>query len=547
MAASQNPGLIARAAHALRGAFATVTAPDASRGEGFSMGGGRILPPYLAASQRGNVPQVADLGPFDAIRFFRPSQRLVRHQYRNDNWVRSLVQKTGELMISTGPIPVSKFPELDDLWCAASSQFDARGVQDLGGWLRDDLYRDYTLDGEAFARKRARKVKRLRDGTFVPERGLLVPLQFQSLSSQYLTTSNTLSPGAGEGIAPGNQFVQGVELDGIGARAAYWPYRRHPRDNSGFGFNAPLTQTRVPADEFYHLHVPSETGAVRPEVPLAAGILRSLKNSDLEDANTRVALNAQCLSIMFEEDIDAQSSEEEPTEADKQAFIRSMRLSPGLIARPPRGLKAKMIAPPANANFQPTVRINLLYICAGMGTPVHEVTGDYESITERAMSFAGISLRRKADIEHARMEHQVLNPARIAFIDQVVALGLWTPPPGRPLWEAYRCEWQWPAMQITRQAQEISALIKAIDAKVIDKDTVTTSMFGMRPEVRARRAAKAAARDVALGFKEKVGAETWAGGVEAADRILAEAEAEEARERDLVEASSREDSVLDQD
>lgn len=36
-------------------------------------------------------------------------------------------------------------------------------------------------------------------------------------------------------------------------------------------------------------------------------------------------------------------------------------------------------------------------------------------------------------------------------------------------------------------------MLKAIDANVIDPDTVTTSMFGMRPEVRDRRAAKAGA------------------------------------------------------
>lgn len=43
--------------------------------------------------------------------------------------------------------------------------------------------------------------------------------------------------------------------------------------------------------------------------------------------------------------------------------------------------------------------------------------------------------------------------------------------------------------------------LAAIKAEVIDPDTVTTSMFGIRPKIRARRAAKAAARNLALGFK----------------------------------------------
>ncbi|MBI1689523.1 phage portal protein [Methylorubrum sp. DB1722] len=528
-------GLVSRAAHALRGAFAV---PGRARsGDGFGFGSGRRFEPaYHAASQSGALPVVPDLGPFDAVKFFRPCQRLVRHQYRNDNWVRSLVNKYGELMISTGPVPVSKYPELDDLWCAAARQFDARGVNDLGSWLRDDLFRDYTLDGEGLARRRNRRARKLPDGTYAFEAGLIVPLQFQSLSSAYLPTGDNRA-------VAGGRVVNGIELDALDRRVAYHPYSRHPRDTTS---GTPLTQTRVPASEFYHLHVPSETGALRPEVPLAAGILRSMKNAQFEDANTRVALNAINLAVMFEEDL-PEEAEEGPSADEKNAFIESLHLSPNLIARAPTGLKAKMLTPPANLNFSPTIRLNLLYICAGMGVPVHEVTGDFETITERAMSFAGISLRRKADIEHARIEHQILNPARIAFVDTCVAFGLWTPPPGRPLWEAYLCDWQWPAMQITRMSQELNTLLNAVDKRVIDPDTVTTSMFGMRPEVRARRAAKAAARDTALGFVQQEGRETWSAKVEAAKRILAESEAEEARERDLVEASSREDGALDAD
>ncbi|GJD97470.1 phage portal protein [Methylobacterium iners] len=530
--AAHPPGLLARVAHGLRGAFA---AGGRRSGDGFSTGGaGRTLPAYMAASQRSSVPQVAELGPFDAVKFFRPCQRLVRHQYRNDNWVRSLVNKTGELMMSTGPVPVSKFPELDDLWCAASGQFDSRGVSDLGGWLRDDLYRDYSLDGEAMVRRRARRAKRLVDGTFVPEAGLLVPLQWQSLGTHFLPTGhNRILDGGG-------RIVNGVELDALERRVAYHPYQRHPRDPNGWSVPG---QTRVPADEFHHLHVPSETGAVRPEVPLAAGVLRSLKNAEFEDANAVIARNATCMSIMFEEDLP--DGEDGPSEAEKQQFMDSIMLSPGMIGRAPTGMKMNMRSPPANPNFSPTIRLNLLYVCAGIGTPVHEVTGDYETITERAMSFAGISLRRKADIEHARVEHQVLNRMRRSFVDACVATGLWTPPPGRPLWEAYLCDWQWPAMQITRMSQELNSLVGAIKAEVIDPDTVTTSMFGMRPEVRARRAAKAAARNQALGFK--TGAPAWGPEAQAAARILAEAIAEESRERDIVESSSTEDGPIDRD
>jgi len=536
------PGLLARAGSAIRGVFA----PDGTRSAtsfGTAPSQRRVQPAYLAASTSGLVPQTQSLGPYDAIRYMRPSQNLVRNQYRNDNWVKSLINKTCELMVSTGPVPVSKYPELDDLYCMASARFDARGGQDLGSLIRNDTYRDYLLDGEGMIRRRTRRVQRLRDGSLVPERGLLVPVQFQTLSSQQLTTGNNVTQSEGNQIAPGGRVIQGVELDPIECRAAYWPYNRHPRTSDPMGSFVPLEQTRVPANEFYHIHVPSETGAVRPDVPLAAGILRALKNFEFEDANIRNMLTSQYLSIMLEEDLP--DGEEGPDEEEMRSLIDDIVMSPGMIGRLPAGVKAKMMQPPPNANFQQTVRLNLLYLCAGMGTPVHEVTGDVESITERAMSFAGISMRRKADIEHSMLEHQFFNPSRVDFVDAAVAVGLWTPPPGRPLWEAYMCEWQWPAMQITRQSQEIAGMLKAIDANIIDPDTVTTSMFGIRPEVRDRRAAKAAARAATLGLVAGAARGTFETPV--AQRVLAEAEAEETRERDIVDAASGEDSVLDDD
>ena len=68
-------------------------------------------------------------------------------------------------------------------------------------------------------------------------------------------------------------------------------------------------------------------------------------------------------------------------------------------------------------------------------------------------------------------------------------------------------------------------------------------MFGMKPEVMTRRAAKAAVHWDTLGFKDPE--EGWTAEADTAKRILEEAAAEEAHERDVVEASAREGSALD--
>ena len=529
-------GLLARAFDAAARAVAPIARRSA---DGFDLSGTRRRFPsaYHAASPGPYVPVVPDLGPFDGVRYMRPCQRLVLHQYRNDNLIKSLVEKTGELMIPGAPVPVSKFPELDDLWMMASEQFDARGNQSFGAWLRDDVFRDMTIYGEAFIRRRGRNVRRGRDGSLIPERGLMVPMQWQSLPSTYLPTGDLYA----EAPDRGNVVISGIEFDPIEARVAYHPYTRNPVGSQKGG--VPLTQTRVVADEFHHLFIPAQTGAPRPEVPLAAAILIALKNHEVLDANVRQMVLSQCFSVMIEEDLP--DGDDAPDEEEIQEALRGLTLTPGGITRLPTGLKAKSMNPPLNPNFQQLVRTNILYMCAGLGTPIHEVTNDYDTITERAMRFAGLGTRRRGDIVHDRLEHQGINPMRRAFVDGVMAIGLWTPPPGRPAWEAYQCDWQWPQIMTTQMTQEISGLAKAVEMGALDIDTVTTTTFGMRPEVRDRKAAKAAARAATLGLVAGSARGTFETPV--AKRVLAEAEAEETRERDIVEASSREDSAIDLD
>ncbi|MEO9786899.1 MAG: hypothetical protein ABJF67_04735, partial [Aurantimonas coralicida] len=77
-------------------------------------------------------------------------QKLARHLYRNDAWVRSLVRTLCDIHVGVGPEPVSKFRDLEVLWRQASRDFDNRGVRSFGSWLREDVYRNRIVDGEAF-------------------------------------------------------------------------------------------------------------------------------------------------------------------------------------------------------------------------------------------------------------------------------------------------------------------------------------------------------------------------------------------------------------
>jgi len=79
-------------------------------------------------------------------------------------------------------------------------------------------------------------------------------------------------------------------------------------------------------------------------------------------------------------------------------------------------------------------------------------------------------------------------------------------------------------------------MMTAIEKDVIERDTVISTYFGMRAEVRDRRIAKSKVRATVLG--NTAGAAGWSGDGEVTSRIQAEATAEESHERDLVDGAS---------
>lgn len=62
--------------------------------------------------------------------------------------------------------------------------------------------------------------------------------------------------------------------------------------------------------------------------------------------------------------------------------------------------------------------------------------------SDRSIKFRGLGTQRRVNIHHEALIHQMLNPIRQHFIDLCAAAGIWTPPAGRPLWDAYETDWQ---------------------------------------------------------------------------------------------------------
>lgn len=122
---------------------------------------------------------------------------------------------------------------VNDLFAEADSQLSADSI---GGFaaIQTLAVRGMVEGGDVFLRRRLRR----------RSDGLHVPMQVQLLEAEQLDQSRMLPSAAG------NLVVNGVELDKIGGRAAYWLFPDHP----GYGaLQGRYASIAVPSGEIAHL------------------------------------------------------------------------------------------------------------------------------------------------------------------------------------------------------------------------------------------------------------------------------------------------------
>lgn len=479
---------------------------------------------YDAASRHPLIPLVTDPAPSVTARQQRFLQVLARHLYRNDAIIRNVVNASGRLYVGDGPVPVSRFPELDDLWQATSRRFDNTGRRSFCGWLRQDVYRNYRIDGEVFVRRRDRED--------APEAAdLIVPVEWEAHTSEFCPLEYNQ-------ISFGLRYVCGI-AHVRSKPVRYQMYAEHPGEGGAIPQLLDLDR-----EEIYHVHDPL-TGSPRGEVGLASALLRAIKANTLEDAELRRKQVATLMSIFIERPIDAGDDEGMiPSADDVNELIDSVSLSPGGVFQLPYGYKQTAFTPADEpANFEKALRWQYAAICASVGIPVYEVFGD--DGVERWGRMMSQRVQSLAHLEHDMLEHQLLNRMRDDWIDSVQVAGLWTPPENLKPWELYECDWQWPPTPQARIDQELGAMSQAVKDGHLPHSHVGRTLWGLKPAVAARQSARDAARGAALGHVWA--GQVWTAATPAAARIAAAVEAEEAEELDVAEASQMEDSVLDDD
>jgi lambda family phage portal protein len=205
-----------------------------------------------------------------------------------------------------------------------------------------------------------------------------VPLTWRALPPEYLDTNKQM------GIGSDTVVINGVEVAPDGRVTGYWLYDRHPLDTVN-GLSVP--STFYPADRVDLVHEPLWLGQ-RRGVPWLSPV--ALDIDDLQQYS-KAALWKARMAAAFGLVMTSAGTPATPVTGIKPHLrgdgTTGERIGPGMILRPPPGSTATQITPPRDDNFKVFWDTRLFAIAAGIGLPVHALSGDlsganYSSLRE---------------------------------------------------------------------------------------------------------------------------------------------------------------------
>jgi lambda family phage portal protein len=394
-----------------------------------------------------------------------------RDAARNDWSASAGGQRWVTNLVGTGIVPRAKRitnkvqkQKATDLWDRWTKQSDADCV--LNFYAQEALVtRSWIESGEVFARKRWR-----RKGT------MEVPLQIQVIESDFCPSNfdTDLWPG----MPAGNKIRQGIELDRLGARMAYWIYKAHPTDFAS-GTIDKSQLIRIPADEIIHIFEPKRPGQLRGVSEFASVLARLRNVADFDDA----VLERQKLANLFTAFIEKQY----PTSPDGidpmtgQAIDYETdgtpvaAMQPGISQELLPGEKVVFSNPPgASATYAEYMRTQHLATAAGQGLPYELLSGDIVNVSDRTLRVVIQEFRRHVE---QRQWHVIIpmfcQRVREAWVDQAVLVG------ALPMsiaddakaveWAPHGWEYIHPVQDVQGKQLEVSAGFRSRDSVIASK------------------------------------------------------------------------------
>ncbi|WVR18330.1 portal protein [Bordetella phage PY223] len=248
---------------------------------------------------------------------------------------------------------------LQSAWLAwaESTQCDADGQHDIYG-LQELVARGVVESGEMLVRRRWRRASD----------GLTVPLQLQVLEADFIDTAR-------EGtLQNGNIIIQGIELDKLGRRVAYYLFDEHPGDGWSFS-RGTFVSHRVPAEDILHVYRMDRAGQLRGVSWLSPVIIRLRDFDEYEDAQLVRQKIAACFTAFV---YDSETPEATGSGSKPQDLIE--RLEPAAIEFLPPGKQITLANPPGVQGYSEYTSVTLHAIAAGLGVPYESLTGDYSQV-----------------------------------------------------------------------------------------------------------------------------------------------------------------------
>ncbi len=328
-------------------------------------------------------------------------------------------------------------------WQAWTEEADADGLTDFYG-LQALIARALFEAGECFVRFRPR----------LPQDGLSVPLQLQILEAEMLPLNKT------ELAANGNQIRCGIEFDAIGRRVAYYFYRNHPGDSTQVGNAGEIV--RVPASEVLHIYRPQRPGQIRGVPWIAPALVKLFLLDQYDDAE----LDRKKVAALFAGFITKTAPEdnllgEGATAADGSSIAG---LSPGTMQVLLPGEDIKFSSPAdVGGSYEMFQYRALLSVCAALGQPYTNVTGDLKAANYSSIRAGTVEFRRRlGQFQRATLIFQLCRPIWARWLDTAVLSGAIILPDYAANKTAYRAvkwitpKWEWVDPLKDRQAEQIA-------------------------------------------------------------------------------------------
>lgn len=379
-----------------------------------------------------------------------------RHAFRNSPMVKKAIRSNVTNTVGTGIIP--RFRSDDQDFNEAmriafeifSTQCDPEGVLSLYG-MQALWNQSQRLSGEVFVRRRRRSLSA----------GLLIPLQIQTLESDFVPT--TLN----DTRKNGNKIKSGIEFNKLGQRVAYWMYKSHPGE---FEMDVDLTNLiRVPAADIIHLFKPERPGQIRGEPEPSTSLLKvktyeSYDDAELQRKESKAGYTGMIIRKEYDEDdynfdpMTGKSIYED--DAEESAQIRPGTFISGL---PGEDLKL-FEGDNTGSGYKDYTREQKLMIAAAFNIPYELMTGDWAGVNDRIFRAFIQEYRRGISMDQENLKFQALRKIKEWAIEGAVLAGVVTPINyAVNVHDYHKVDWRPNAWKHIHPVQDIQAQIMAKD------------------------------------------------------------------------------------